>query len=753
MKKLYPRVGLAAAFVAISAMIPTAIPWSDEVTAERPTYFVAPNGNDGWSGTLPTPREDGLDGPFLSLYRAYTALTERSELTSGVPQPATIYIRQGIYYFDRPLEITGFASGDPGNPVRITNYGNETVRLVGGRRLREIKRRDDGIWEADASVVTLPNEQITQLYVDGQRMEPARYPNRGTGNLPGGGWLLVAGAVSEKPKQAFRFAGDRPTRWAKPQEILVSIFPNYNWWHAITEVTQLDATSKIVTLAEELPYTIEPGRRYYFLNVAEELDAPGEFYHDTAAGKILFIPPNNAEPKEVIVPYTDTIFSLQGVQHFSLTGLTIEMARGDAVVIKDGLDVFVGKCTIRNTGGNGVTVQGGQGVQLRGNDIYHTGKGGVQVEGGDRKTLTSSQHEVVNNHIYRFSERIKTYTPGVRLGGVGVKVTNNLIHDAPHCGILLNGNEHRIEYNEIYDVCQETGDCGAFYMGRDWTERGNLIQYNRFHDVYGFGLAGTGEASDEYVYVSPYQAWGIYLDDCASGTKVIGNFLYRIPLCGVMIGGGKDNKIYNNFIIDCIPALHIDARWQEFPYDILIDRLNAMNYKEPPYSNMYPELESVLIEPRKPTGNEFCNNVIAYKRDDYVGLTSMEPHPGSAAVYDLDNFDPGTVFKNNAIHHYNIPVRVRFKPFEKPSAGTISWQEWVTRGFDTDSVITDPMFSAPTEDDYRLRFDSPLLPRKIQNPPGNIGLFQDEFRASPPPPREPRKETVEHRVYRVRVEE
>jgi DNA polymerase-3 subunit alpha len=34
----------------------------------------------------------------------------------------------------------------------------------------------------------------------------------------------------------------------------------------------------------------------------------------------------------------------------------------------------------------------------------------------------------------------------------------------------------------------ETADCGGFYMGRDWTERGNVVRYNVFHDIYGYGL-------------------------------------------------------------------------------------------------------------------------------------------------------------------------------------------------------------------------------------------------------------------------
>ncbi|HHK41194.1 MAG TPA: hypothetical protein ENJ50_02150, partial [Planctomycetaceae bacterium] len=35
--------------------------------------FVAPNGNDQWSGTLPSPNDSKTDGPFATLQRARDA--------------------------------------------------------------------------------------------------------------------------------------------------------------------------------------------------------------------------------------------------------------------------------------------------------------------------------------------------------------------------------------------------------------------------------------------------------------------------------------------------------------------------------------------------------------------------------------------------------------------------------------------------------------------------------------------------------
>ena len=103
--------------------------------------------------------------------------------------------------------------------------------------------------------------------------------------------------------------------------------------------------------------------------------------------------------------------------------------------------------------------------------------------GGDRKKLEAGRNFALNNNIHHFSRWVRTYRPAVYLYGVGHRVAHNRVHDAPHNAVLFWGNDHVLEFNEVYRVCTETGDAGAFYIGRDWTQRGNVIRYNYFHDL------------------------------------------------------------------------------------------------------------------------------------------------------------------------------------------------------------------------------------------------------------------------------
>jgi hypothetical protein len=188
--------------------------------------------------------------------------------------------------------------------------------------------------------------------------------------------------------------------------------------------------------------------------------------------------------------------------------------------------------------------------------------------------------------------------------GCGQIVRNNRIHDAPHNAVLYGGNEHLFERNEIYRVVMETGDAGAFYTGRDWTSQGNVLRHNYIHDL------GGGDASH-------VNTMGVYLDDCDCGDTIEGNVFFRAGRA-IMIGGGRDNPVLNNLVVECPIGLHIDSRgmtWSQWnnpnePSWRLDAKAKAFNYTNPPWSVRYPRLASIMNEePRQPLNNPIRRNV------------------------------------------------------------------------------------------------------------------------------------------------
>ena len=257
-------------------------------------------------------------------------------------------------------------------------------------------------------------------------------------------------------------------------------------------------------------------------------------------------------------------------------------------------------------------VSGGVDHEVYGCDIYQCGQGGIRMTGGDRRSLTPARHNAENNHVHGYARRVRTYKSAINVYGVGCRIAHNLIHDGPHMALSAGGNDHVIEYNEIHNVVYESGDAGAFYVGRDWTQRGTILRHNYWHHIA--GATGTHHGG-----------MTIYLDDQHSGHIIHGNLFERCSRA-VFIGGGDDNIVTNNVFIDCSPAAHIDNRgmgWQkqftEDPKSSLHTTLRAMPYTSTLWRDRYPTLVTILDdEPGIPKRNVFRRNISAGGRWDDI---------------------------------------------------------------------------------------------------------------------------------------
>lgn len=100
-------------------------------------FFVAPEGDDSWSGKLPAPNAAKSDGPFASPAKAQVAV--QNLLLKGNPhRPITVQLRKGTYYLvlsptnPGTLNFTVDDSGTPDAPITWENYPGETPIVSGG---------------------------------------------------------------------------------------------------------------------------------------------------------------------------------------------------------------------------------------------------------------------------------------------------------------------------------------------------------------------------------------------------------------------------------------------------------------------------------------------------------------------------------------------------------------------------------------------------------------------------------------------
>ena len=726
------------------------------------TIHVATNGNDMWSGTLAEPNDEGTDGPFATLGRARD---EAHSLRGCVCVPTSVGIQvvvhEGVYYLNDTFTLTSEDAATEEAPTVYRAAEGERVVISGGRPVTGFQPFRDGFLRADVSALRLERLPVRQndavlrceVFYRDERQTLARWPNLDPEHPITGGWAYIAGIPERPSPSRFIYQGDRPSRWANPGEAQLHAFTHWDWADLFCDIVSVDTDSSIITIAERLHYDFLPGKRYCVRNVFEELDAPGEWYLDADAGALYFMPPDSTAPEnvEVVVSYVDTLVTLEDAEFITLRGFTFEHSRNEAVVMYGGRRNALVGCTIRNVGGFGAVIRGGTENGLRGCDICYTGRGGVALHGGDRPSLTPAGNYAENCHIHHYSRGRKCYAAAVSFAGVGNRASHCLIHDAPHCAVLLGGNDHVFEYNEIHNILEETQDAGAFYLGRDWTEQGNIVRYNYFHDLYGYGMEHGSEHIGSYTYASPKGTWAVYLDDCACGTEVYGNVFARCAMGALHIGAGDDNVFRNNVVVESYPVFKISGRAPG--NSILWQRLADMNVTEPPFSERYPYLASIdTVNGFLPERNVFSHNIIAYRQDDIQGFWSIGRKPAGSAVWDIDNDIPeAATLDSNVIWHDDQPVRVTRQPFGE-SRAVIPWSEWQALGRDVHSVIADPLFADTLADDYRLREGSPALALGFEPIPfDSIGLYESPDRATWPVDPQRRRGRVEERTWTVRL--
>ena len=503
-------------------------------------FYVAPTGNDANPGTKAK--------PFATFERTREAV--RQCQTRSAKSQIEVFVRGGTYELPQTLKLGAADSGTEQSPVVWRAYQNERPVLVGGGKIMGWVAHEKNILKADVRALGFTN-QFRQLFFDGQRQELARYPNFDPAKPFESGWTFTdkEPAKTDTLKRTLRYAAKDARTWARPTDGEVCIFPSHEWWNNIWPITAVDRGQRTITLRRDCSYDISPGDRYFVRGLLEELDAPGEWYLDREQGILYFWPPAPIEGRKAYAPKLKTILELgSGTAHVTFRGFTFEVCEGTAVVLNNATNCLIAGCAIRNVGdynGSGVSVAGGARNGVVGCDISDTGNHGINLGGGDEKTLTPAGNFAENNHITRTGVFHKQGC-GVNLSGTGNRVAHNTLHHLPRFGIMFGGQNHVIELNHIHHVSLETMDTGAIYGNSlNWlSAHGCVIRHNFIHDVIG----RSGKAGQ---WLSPYFAWGIYLDWTAMGVTVTGNIVARTPRSGIDLHDGRDNLVENNIFVEC----------------------------------------------------------------------------------------------------------------------------------------------------------------------------------------------------------
>ena len=578
--------------------------------------YVSPTGNDQGKGTA--------DQPFASVERARDEIRTIRQKGTFPKGGIRVMIHGGEYSMSKTLNLTSEDSGNENDPVCYSAIQGEKplfrggVRLTGWKLLTDtnlyplLPRESIGkVWYLEMKDAGITNPMplklggfssgngfrthpAHELFFNGKALQPARGPNEGFLRIVD---VVVKDGTKGYDRQGsktgiFTYAGDLPGKWVQEPDLLLYGYWFWDWADSYERVAGIDPDKQVITLAKPWhTYGFRVGAPFYAFHALSELDMPVEWYMDRVNGRILMYPPMDLKDATVeLSTFGAAMVKMENVSHVRLEGLTWEVGSSDAILLQGGSNCIFAGCTIRHFAGNAMEIQGGLNHGLYSCDIYSMGRGGIIMSGGNRKTLAPGCHLIENCEIYDLSRIDHTYTPAILMDGVGNRIRHNRLHDIRSSAIRLGGNNHAVEYNEIYNVVTESDDQGGIDMWGNPTYRGNIFRYNYWHHI------GTWRGSAEQPACGQC---AIRLDDAICGTWIHGNIFERcsagkLGFGGVQIHGGKDNLVENNLFVDCRVMVSCspwgEQRWQEFVKSTMDD--SAIDREL--YVKQYPELAKLM---------------------------------------------------------------------------------------------------------------------------------------------------------------
>jgi hypothetical protein len=661
-----------------------ATPHRNPETAE---FFVAPKGNDTWSGQSADPDED--DGPFATLARAREAVRAQLKLQK-TPRRLRVILRGGTYFLDSPLQFGPEDSGSEKAPVVYAAAAGEKVVLSGGRRLdggRWGEVNDHMAWVIDVPAVKQDEWRFRQLFINGARCPRTRLPQQGEyqiESLPG-----FTGDFLRSPTKQFVYApGNVMPTWRSLRD--VEIIGITRWLDNRLPIESVNAQTRTVTFDRASLFALLSGDRpgpYWVENVFEALDAPGQWYLDRPQGLLYYLPRLGEElpSAEIIAPRLSQLVRLIGregepVHDLQFEGIVLAHTEWQppadyASSLQAGIEVpgalvfnYAERCAftgggIEHIGNYGIEVsEGCVDIEIARNQITDIGAGGVRIghffswetdgagqltkRGRERKNAMpigphSRRITVADNEIAHCG-RFTPEAVGVFVGdNASIKVVHNHIYDLYYSGISVGSIQdfgpsqatgNVVEYNHVHDIGQGIlSDLAGIYTCSTPDTR---IRFNRIHDVTR----------------RDYGGWGIYPDEGSHDLLIEKNLIFHCQDGALFAHHNHDVTTENNIL-----ALNRAAQ---------VDRGGVGGF----------ELT-------------FRRNLVYYKEGMAVGT-----YGGENCGRDVCEFD-GNLYWNAS-----------GKPI---TFGKKSFAEWQTVGQDKESLIADPMFVDPDKGDFRLRPGSP----------------------------------------------
>lgn len=686
--------------------------------------YLAPDGNDAWSGLLPKANKTKTDGPLRSLHGLQARLrllraggNSRYSLSGKPPMPQhytssclcgplTVYMRGGMYPMESPLVLTPEDSW----PMTIMAFKNERPVVSGGRRITGWKKtivNGRAAWQVDIPEAAGDGWHFRQLFVNGRMAPRPRLPKKGLFRMrevPG--MKLPAGWGNGGQTRFVCNAGEaRPFRNLSDVDVVYLHF----WIEERSPISAFDPETNTVTMLRPSVSALVGSHGsdladYYLDNVFEALSEPGEWYLDRGAGRLYYLPMpgETSSNTEIYAPRCLQLVALKGeadagryVEHIRFHGVKFAHTDWRHPDASDGGE-HIGPDAARTPHSR----RHGRGLKASASQAACDVPGVIYLEGA--RFCAIEQCEIEN--VGWYGVEIADGCHGVRvagnafrnLGAGGVKINGAAARDPDvktrktghheitdneigaggrifHSAIgVLSMNAHNVAicHNHIHDFFYSGVSCGWEWGYQESVSRDNLIAYNHIHDIGQKLLSDMG---------------GIYTLSVQPGTVI------------------RNNLIHN------ISSAHYGG-WCIYPDEgsshILIENNVCYDADRQPFHQHYGR-ENIVR-----------NNIWAFGGEAVAIYSRPEPHRGFTWTRNIMVGAGEPMFRSahapeveaKRIHSdMNLYYSLKGRPYFEVQGKKISLKQWRAMGRDLRSLEADPKFQNMAKRDFRLKPGSPAL--------------------------------------------
>ena len=540
--------------------------------------YVSPNGSDSNSGHTGQP------------LASFAAAQQKARAHAG-NEPVTVHVADGIYYLPETLVFTPADSGSPEHPIRYQAQNEGKAVLSGGSKL-DLKWQPyrDGIYQAQ----TPSGLEIDQLFISGKNQRMARYPN----------YDATKKAEPYQGYSADAFSKARAAKWADPTGGYIHAMHSHKWGGYHYRITGKNDSGEI-TYEGGWQNNRQMGmhKSYRMVeNIFEELDAPGEWFHDAKTSTLYYKPEAGVDLADAVVEVVRLrhLVELQGsakepikfltfqgfvVRHSARTFMDTKepMVRSDWAIYRGGAfmltgteDVSILDCEFDQVGGNAIFVNNySRRVMVKGCHIHDAGASGVCFVGdpnavhnpcfeyGERNDLADISREpgpktdnypsigLVQDCLIHGIGRVERQPAGVQIEmAMEITVRDCSVYDCARAGINIGDGAwggHLIERCDVFDTVLETGDHGSFNSwGRDrYWKSASQEDLDKDRSLPFLDAIKTTVIRDSRWRCD--HGWDIDLDDGSSNYDIYNNLLLN---GGLKLREGFRRRAWNNICVN-----------------------------------------------------------------------------------------------------------------------------------------------------------------------------------------------------------